>query len=261
LEADTRSAIRLTLIVEYDGTNFYGFQYQTGLPTVQRQLEEAIGKLTGEEARVRGASRTDSGVHAAGQVVDFLTTARFPEETWTKALNFHLPWDIKVKATYNVPTDFNSRRRATTRTYRYTILNRKTPSPLLHNRCAWIREPLDTEKMHRGAQALVGLHDFSAFAGTLPPEKSGVREAKSWSVWREGELVLVEARANAFLPHQILRTNGLLVQIGTGKARESAVQETLEGSIINGNRAASLPPQGLCLMKVEYPDFPPRENQ
>lgn len=255
-----RPAIKLALVVEYDGTNYKGFQYQSKLPTIQRELERAIGKVTGEEVRVRAASRTDTGVHAMGQVVDFLTQSHFPEETWTKALNSHLPWDIKVRGTYRTSPDFHSRQDALARTYSYTILNRATPSPLLHNRCAWIKVPLDTEAMSHSAQSLVGTHDFSAFTVSLPPDKSGVRHVKRWEVWRDGDLVLIEAEANAFMTHQILRTNGMLVQIGRGKAPRSTIQDMMNNCIIQSRSVMGLPSKGLCLIRVDYPDFPPKRE-
>ena len=261
MEWKERPAEKLALIVEYDGTNYKGFQYQPKLPTVQCELEKAIGKVTGEEVRVRGASRTDTGVHALAQVVEFLTSAQFPEETWTKALNFYLPWDIKVKETHKPPLTFHSRRDALARTYRYTILNRDTPSPLLHDHCAWIRFPLDIEAMARSAKFLVGKHDFSAFTVSLPPGKSAVRKVNRWDVWREGDRILIEAQANAFMMHQILRTNGVLLDVGRGKAPVSAVHDMMNNSIIKGKSFTGLPSKGLCLTRVDYQDFPPiRKN-
>ena len=261
MEWKERPAEKLALIVEYDGTNYKGFQYQPKLPTVQSELEKSIGKVTGEEVRVRGASRTDTGVHALAQVVEFLTSAQFPEETWTKALNFYLPWDIKVKETHKPPLTFHSRRDALARTYRYTILNRDTPSPLLHDHCAWIRFPLDIEAMARSAKFLVGKHDFSAFTVSLPPGKSAVRKVNRWDVWREGDRILIEAQANAFMMHQILRTNGVLLDVGRGKAPVSAVHDMMNNSIIKGKSFTGLPSKGLCLTRVDYQDFPPiRKN-
>ncbi len=249
-----------TLVIEYDGSNYNGFQYQPQRPTVQGELERAIGKITGEEARVRGASRTDSGVHAAGQVVDFFTHAQLSEEAWTGAFNFHLPRDIRVREAHKTTPDFHPRRDAVARTYRYTILNRDTESPLIRDRCAWVRAPLDAEAMGRGAGFLVGTHDFSGFTAPLPPGKSGVRAVRRWEVWRDGDLVLIEAEANAFMLHQIVRTNGMLVDIGKGRTDPSAIQDMTNGRIKKGRQAASLPAKGLCLMRVEYRNFPPKRG-
>ena len=261
MEWEERPAVKLALIVEYDGTNYKGFQYQPKLPTIQSELEKAIGKVTGKEVRVRGASRTDTGVHALGQVVEFLTATQLPEETWTRALNFHLPWDVKVRETHKPPPHFHSRHDAIARTYRYTILNRDTPSPLLHRHCAWIRFPLDTEAMARSAKFLVGTHDFSAFTVSLPPGKSAVREVCRWEVWREEDRILIEAQANAFMMHQILRTNGVLLEVGRGKAPVSAVHKMMNNSIIKGKSFMGLPAKGLCLIRVDYQDFPPIKKE
>ncbi len=247
----------LALIVEYHGGNYHGFQFQPNLPTIQHELEKAVARITGREVRIRGASRTDAGVHALGQVVTFDTHTELPEETWTKALNHHLPSDIKVQQTHYAPPDFNPRRHAMARTYRYTILNRSTPSPLLHDRSAWIRSPLDVDAMQESANHLVGIHDFAPFTVTMPPDKSTVRHVKRWEVWKSGDQVLIEAEANAFMMHQILRTNGLLVEVGRGKVPASVVKKSLENGIMYANSVTGLPARGLCLMKVEYEGFPP----
>ena len=251
---------KLVLIVEYHGGRYKGFQYQPNLPTIQHELEKAIAKISSQEVRVRGASRTDAGVHALGQVVDFETDSGLPEDTWTKALNHHLPWDIKVRQTYQPPPDFNPRRHALARTYRYTILNRSAPSPLLHDRSAWVRSPLNANAMHESAQYLVGIQDFAPFTVPMPQDKSTVRHVKRWDVWREGDLVLIEAEANAFMMHQILRTNGLLVEVGRGKAPISLVKRILKNGIMEAKSVVGLPARGLCLMKVEYAGFPPNEE-
>ena len=252
MPGDARPEKKLALIVEYDGTAYKGFQYQTDAPTIQHELEKALKQLTGEGIRIRGASRTDSGVHAKGQAVDFLTHACFEERTWVKALNYHLPWDIKVKSAYPVPLDFHARRDATARTYRYTILNSKTPSPLMRRQSAWIEKTLDSKAMAKAAEYLIGLHDLSAFAGSMPPNKTSVRQVKRWDVWKENDLVLIEAEANGFLPHQILRTNGILVDIGKSKSPISTIRDMLKGSVIKTKGTSVLPSKGLCLVRIDY---------
>ena len=247
----------MALVVEYHGGRYHGFQYQPDQPTIQNELEKAIAKISGREVRVRGASRTDAGVHALGQVVDFQTDSDLSAETWTKALNHHLPWDIKVRHAHEAPPDFNPRRRALARTYRYTILNRSAPSPLLHDRSAWIRSPLNVQAMNEAAQSLVGIHDFAPFTVAMPPDKSTVRRVYRWEVWKEDDRILIEAEANAFMMRQILRTNGLLVEVGREKAPVSVIKQVLKDGIINAKLATSLPARGLCLMKIEYPNFPP----
>ena len=261
MSEEARPAVRLALVVEYDGTHYKGFQYQSEMPTIQGSLENAIFKTSGEEVRVRGASRTDAGVHAKGQVVDFMTYSYLSERTWTQALNFHLPWDIKIRSTYRTSSCFHSRRSALGRTYKYTILNRDTPSPLLHNQSAWIRTHLDVKAMSEGAQSLIGIHDFSAFTRPLPDNKSGIRHVKKWEVWREGHLILIETEANAYMLHQILRTNGILVEIGRKMAPISAIHDMINSCIIERRTYNSLPAKGLCLVRVQYPDFKLRKEK
>lgn len=252
-------ASRLALITEYDGTNYNGFQFQNNAPSVQERLENAIFKFTKEQVRIRGASRTDTGVHAKGQVVDFLTSAQYSPEIWTKALNFYLPNDIKVKSSYSVDLSFHSRKDALSRTYVYTIFNESTPSPLLRRQSDWVISELNIEAMWKSSRALIGLHDVSQFSLPLPVGRSAVRSIKKWDVERIGNLVYIEAQASGFLQHQILNTNGLLVKIGKELESTTVVDEILRGSIIRMPRWVPLKAQGLCLQSVEYSDFPPKE--
>ncbi len=251
-------AYRVALITEYDGANYNGFQFQKNAPSIQEKLEHAILRFTKEEVRIRGASRTDSGVHAKGQVVDFLTGASYSPATWTRALNYYLPHDIKIKGSYRVDLDFHSRKDALSRTYIYTILNDSTPSPLLRGQSDWIASELNIEAMREGCRALVGTHDVSQFSIRLPKGKSAVRCIKRWNVERIGNLVYIESQASGFLQRQILNTNGLLVRIGKELESTTVVDEILRGSIIREPKWGTLKPQGLCLQSVEYLDFPPR---
>jgi tRNA pseudouridine38-40 synthase len=246
---------RVALIVEYDGTHYAGFQLQSQQPTIQGEIELALNKFTGETVRIRAASRTDSGAHARGQVVDFLTTASYPLRYFPRALNYYLPPDIKVQSAYEMVPGFHSRRDASSRTYRYSILNREWPSPLERNSQHWVKEPLNVEKMDRAAQSLVGIHDFRPLAVGHPKDKSAVRNVIRWAVWREAEMVIIECQANGFLRHQIRRANAALVEIGKGRWSEEAIKDTLESALPEGVDWPSLPARGLCLMKVAYLDF------
>ncbi len=245
---------RLALLVEYDGTRYKGFQLQADASTVQAELEKAIRRLTGELIRIRGASRTDSGAHARGQVVDFLTRNLYPEETVVKALNWYLPPDIRIREAREVPPEFNSRKAAVGRVYRYTIVNRRTPPALKRDFSHWVRSHLDLGKMRQAATCLLGAHDFSVLAAGLPPGKSGVRQVKRWEIWREGESVAIESEANGFLPRQIRRTNGILVEVGMGRMPVRALEEILNGAVDEHASSPSLPAKGLCLMSVSYPN-------
>lgn len=244
----------LALTIEYDGTRYNGFQYQPMLPTIQSELELAVAKITGQNTRIRGASRTDSQVHAQGQVVAFRTSIRHTETTWIKALNYHLPWDIKVKGARRVPMSFDARRDALCRVYRYSILNTETSSPLLYNQCAWERTPLNCEAMADASRCLIGTHDFSLLSGQLPEHIPTIRNVKRWDVWRDGNLIQIEAEANAFLPYQIRKTNAILVEIGKGSANRSLLESLVNGKKINDVKTGTLPAKGLCLLRVEYPE-------
>ena len=250
----SESTRRLALILEDDGTSYKGFQWQSRVPSIQKRLESAIQQLTGETTRVRGASRTDSGVHAKGQVVDFLTDTKYSTDTFVRALNSYLRPDITVRGAWDAPLDFNSRKDAISRVYRYALLNAQWPSALMRDYSHWVRSPLDVASMSEAAGYLKGTHDFSGFTVSLPPGKSPVRSVKRWDVWREGELVFIEAEAISFLPHQVRRTNGVLVEIGLGKTLKDVIKGLIDGTLGELKRRPSLPAKGLCLMKVNYPN-------
>jgi tRNA pseudouridine38-40 synthase len=248
---------RLALVVEYDGSRYAGFQFQSGQTTIQGELEYGLERFTSEKTRIRGASRTDSGAHAKGQVVDFLTHSHHRVDRFPAALNYYLAPDIKVQAAYQVDPEFNSRRDAISRTYRYSVLNRPWPSPLRRHTHYWVKESLDIVKMATAAQSLVGTHDFRPFAVGHPEEKSATRTVLRWDVWREEDTVIIECEANGFLRRQIRKANALLIGVGKGKYPEAATREVLEDE--QGELAARLsaPAYGLCLVKVTYPDLPP----
>jgi tRNA pseudouridine38-40 synthase len=245
----------LALIVEYDGTCYAGFQLQSQHPTIQGAIETALTRFTGEDIRIRGASRTDAGAHAQGQVVDFATASPHPVERFPPALNHYLPVDVEVQAAYQMAWDFHSRRDAASRTYRYRILNRPWPSPIRRNSHHWVREPLDTAMMNSAAQHLVGVHDFRPLATGHPADKSAVRWVNRWSVTAEDDSVVIECEANGFLRHQIRRANAILVEIGKGRWPENAIEDALENGLPTTGAWPSLPACGLCLMTVKYSDF------
>ena len=249
--------MRLALIVEYDGAGYHGFQFQPKAPTVQGALEEAIHKLTGEWVRVKAAGRTDAGVHAVGQVVAFDTSSRLPPNAVLDALNHHLPTDVAVREAHVVAPDFDPRRRALVRTYRYTVLNDRVRSPLLRRRACLLGHHLDSDRMRDAAALLVGEHDFARFSGPLADRRaSTVRRVYDAEVRRECRLITFDVSANAFLPHQVRRMAGALVEVGRGRLSLEGFAELLDGKRGCGG-APSLPPHGLCLMRVAYADFPP----
>ena len=243
--------MRLALVVEYEGTNYSGFQYQSNAPSIQEELEKAIASLTNENIRVKGAGRTDAGVHAEGQVVAFDTLSSHSTDTFARALNYYLPDDIAIRAACQVSGSFDPRRDALSRAYRYTILNGSTRSPMLRKTTCLVQQPLDVEMMQKAAKFLEGIHDFARFAGSLEDRNaSTVRHIFEASVRKMDELVIFDVRGNAFLPHQVRRMAGSLVDVGRDRISLDEFNMIINGGC--GNAAHSLPPQGLCLMKVTY---------
>ena len=252
--------MRLALTIEYEGTRYRGFQYQVNAPSVQEELEQAINRLTGERVRVKGAGRTDAGVHAQGQVIAFDTESAHSIATFVSAMNHYLPQDIAVREAHVVHPSFDPRRHARSRTYRYSILNSRTPSPLARRFTCHIREPLDVERMRRAAALFVGEHDFRNFAAPLPEGKtSSVRAVHDASIVQSGSIIEFWVTGNAFLQHQVRRMAGALVDVGRGRLSASDLLEMIENRETD-KVANSLPAQGLCLMSVEYADYPPQPD-
>jgi tRNA pseudouridine38-40 synthase len=241
---------RLALILEYDGRRYGGSQYQKNAPSIQGELEAALNKLTGENLRTAFAGRTDAGVHARGQVASFVTGSRHAAEDFVRGLNYWLPADIAVQRAVEVPLDFDVRRQARSREYRYLMLNRPLPSPLLMAFTWQVAEQLDVEAMREAASLLLGRHDFAAFAG--PVAGSTVRSLHRCELKGQGRLLGVHMEADAFLPHQVRRTVGALVQVGLGR-QSTAYLAALLQEPRSGVAGPAAPPQGLCLMKVNYP--------
>jgi tRNA pseudouridine38-40 synthase len=241
---------RLALVLEYDGRRYGGSQYQKNAPSIQGELEAALNKLTGENLRTAFAGRTDAGVHARGQVASFVTGSRHEPETFVRGLNYWLPADIAVQRALEVRLDFDVRRRARSREYRYLVLNSPLPSPLLQAFTWQVAEQLDAEAMREAASSLVGRHDFAAFAG--PVAGSTVRSLHRCGLDTQGRLLFVHMKADAFLPHQVRRTVGALVQVGLGR-QSAADLAALLREPQPGVAGPAAAPQGLCLMKVNYP--------
>lgn len=248
--------MRLALILEYEGTNYHGFQFQANANTIQEELEKAIKKLTGRWARVSGAGRTDSGVHAAGQVVAFDTNSGHNTGTFFSGINYYLPNDIAVRSVYNVGDDFDPRRHAISRTYRYTILNRAGPSPLLRRNVYFIPTMLDVSAMQEAALIFEGEHDFVRFSKVGMKKNVGTRRVifKS-NVKKCKDIVTFEIEGNSFLHHQVRRMVGSLTAVGRGVINVGEIKNMINGRSRTVSRA--LPPQGLCLMRVDYTNFPP----
>lgn len=243
---------KIVLIVEYDGTGYYGFQLQANLPTIQAELEKALQKVSGERLRVMAASRTDAGVHAKGQVVSFRTGSRHSPETFVRALNYYLPKDIVVKAGYRVNNSFNVRRQAVSREYNYYILNSLTRSPLREGFYYLVPAHLDIASMNQACQALIGEHDFTSFISSDEVEtRTRLRRVYRAEVRKEGELVVFNMVANSFLIHQVRNTVGTLIRVGLGKMSSDEFCSILEAKE-PGLAWPTAPARGLCLMQVNY---------
>lgn len=237
--------------IEYDGSDFHGFQWQTGVRTVQGALEEALHKRIGCTVAVAGAGRTDAGVHALGQVVSFQAETRIPMERLAPALNSLLPRDVSVRRVEEVGPAFHARFSASSRAYVYLVLNRGTPSALWGRYLAFVPENLDIRAMQTAANLLVGEQDFAAFANALRPEEPTCRELMSCRIRRRGDLILVRAEANAFLRGMVRTLVGTLLEIGAGKRRPEEIC-AIRDSRDRRQAGPSAPPQGLCLLKVCY---------
>jgi tRNA pseudouridine38-40 synthase len=250
-----REARRIALLLEYDGSRYGGSQIQKNAPTIQGSLEGAIKKLTGMAARVAFAGRTDAGVHARGQVASFLTERRFDDAVFVNGLNYWLPDDIAIRAARVMAHDFDIRRRARNRWYRYLVYCGRTRSPLWRKRSWHVKEPLDEAAMRTAAGGLVGRHDFAAFAGRMEsPLATSVRTLRRLDMRRKGPLLVFDAEADAFLPHQVRRMVGSLVEVGLGRQTSQDVERLLREARVSTAGPAA-PPQGLCLLRVSYPDL------
>ena len=244
---------RVVLIVEYEGTHYHGFQLQAALPTIQWEIEKALRRLTGESIRVMAASRTDAGVHAKGQVVNFRTRSPISPQTFVNGLNHYLPRDIAVKAAYRVDNSFNVRRDAISREYSYSILNSLTRSPVRESFSYRVAGHLNIEAMNQACQALIGEHDFISFGSSMGiGTKSTVRRMYQAEMERDGESVTFNMMASSFLTHQVRNTVGTLIRVGLGRMRIDEFCSIIEMRKPNLVGPAA-PPCGLCLMQVNYP--------
>ncbi|CAG1066321.1 tRNA pseudouridine synthase A [uncultured bacterium] len=243
----------LKLIIEYEGTNYSGWQAQKTLPTVQGTLVQVARRLTRDEnASVAGASRTDAGVHALGQVVGLKADTDMSCQDLIKGLNFFLPDDIVVKEAIDMPPDFDPRRGSKGKIYLYRIVNRNHPSALLRNFSWNIFNPLDLGAMREAATHFIGEKDFSSFMAADSDANHAVREVTSVEIFeKEDGLLEIEVRGTAFLRHMVRIMVGTLVAVGKGKRRPADIHGIIDA---RSREAAGMtaPAQGLCLVRVEY---------
>lgn len=241
----------IRLVLEYDGTDYCGWQVQPNGPTVQERLEAAILRITGETVRVAGAGRTDAGVHAAGQVANFHTSSRLPAATIARALNALLPRDIAVLSAGEADPSFHARFSATGKQYRYSILNRPIRPALGRQTVLHLPRPLDDGAMREGARCLVGTHDFSSFACNSGKDDNPVRTVRAVSVERRGELVVIDIEAVSFLYKMVRSIAGTLLAVGKGTIPPAGVAAILDARD-RGRAFPTAPAHGLCLVSVSY---------
>jgi len=250
---------RIAVGLEYDGTDFVGWQVQRAGRSVQGALEAAVSAVADERIGVTGAGRTDAGVHARCQVAHFDSRARRTPRQWLLGINSNLPEDVAVRWVRHLDADFHARRSATARRYRYRILERKTRSALLRRRSWWRRGKLDCAAMTAAASSLLGERDFSSFRAAGCQSKTPMRRLTTVALYRADDLLHLEFEANAFLQHMVRNLVGVLVEVGRGGAPPAWAADVLAARD-RTRGGVTAPPQGLTLTGVRYParfDLPP----
>jgi tRNA pseudouridine38-40 synthase len=242
----------IRLLLEYDGTQYHGWQRQADAATIQQTLEEALIRLAGQKVVLIGSGRTDAGVHALGQVANFRIESTIPLKAFQDGLNSILPPDIAVLEAAEVPTEFHARKSARAKTYEYRILNRSRRSPLNRDYAWWIAHPLNLPAMSAAAEALPGEHNFAAFRASGSDNINPVRRVTS-AIWREepGGWLIFTITATGFLRGMVRSLVGTMVEAGRGKAPPTRLAEIL-ASGARKDAGPTAPPQGLYLVKVFY---------
>ena len=240
----------IKLVIEYDGTNYDGWQQQKSGKTIHQTLNKAIVKVVNEEITLLGAGRTDAGTHAMGQVANFETQSNIPLFNLAQAINYYLPKDIVVKSAKKVPEKFHSRYSAKSKVYRYTILNSKTRSAIGRNYCHYYATDLNIEKMQKASKALIGKHDFSTFK-SKSEVISSVRTIKKLEIKKKGEYMFFTIEADGFLYKMVRAIVGTLLEVGRGKMTIGKFRETVKSGI-RSKAGNTVPANGLCLLRVKY---------
>jgi tRNA pseudouridine38-40 synthase len=243
--------LRLAAGLEYEGTQYAGWQAQHHARGVQAEVETALSRIADHTIATTCAGRTDAGVHALGQVIHFDTTAERPIDAWLLGANTYLPADISLRWVKAVPPDFHARHSAQSRRYRYVILNSRSRSALFAHRAYWCTYPLDTQRMHEAAQYLLGEHDFSAYRAAECQSRTPQRRVMEISVERMGEWLAIEIEANAFLHHMVRNIAGVLMAIGRGVQPGDWTRTVLQGRDrkLGGVTAG---PEGLYFLRARY---------
>lgn len=246
---------RIKLIVSYDGTNYCGWQVQPNGISVQEVLNRCLSELLKEDIQTIGASRTDAGVHALGNVVVFDTDARMPADKISYALNTRLPADIRIQDSCQVPSDFHPRFQETIKTYEYKIYNHRFPDPTKRLYTTFYYYPLDVEKMRQAASYLIGEHDFKSFSTFKPEVESTVRTIYALDIEKsQDSIITIRIRGNGFLYHMVRIIAGTLLRVGGGSYPPEYVKTILEekNRTLAGETARA---EGLTLVNIEYPQW------
>ena len=247
------SSVRIALGLEYDGTDFVGWQSQRDSRSVQESLAVAIAAVADHPVLVSGSGRTDAGVHAAQQIAHFDTEAQREPRQWLLGINSNLPADIAVQWVTRVEPDFDARRSALRRRYCYRIQQRSVRSALSRRRTWWLRDSLDCAAMTAAASSWLGENDFSAFRAAGCQSSTPMRRLMAVGIRQRESMLELEFTANAFLQHMVRNLVGVLVEVGTGKEAPSWAAEVLAGRDRTLGGIAA-PPHGLTLMEVIYPE-------
>lgn len=242
---------RVKLIVAYDGTNYCGWQIQTNGLTIEEVLNIRLSELLKEDIQVIGASRTDSGVHAMGNVAVFDTNTRIPAEKISYALNQRLPEDITIQNSCEVPIDFHPRHCNSVKTYEYRILNKKFPVPLERLYSYFVYMPLDVPAMERAAEYIVGEHDFKSFCSTRTQVENTVRRIDSFTVTKANDIITIRISGNGFLYNMVRILAGTLIKVGLGVYPPEYVKEILK-ACDRSKAGPKVPGKGLTLIKIDY---------
>ncbi len=243
---------RVMLVVAYDGTNYCGWQIQPNGVTIEEKLNRELSALLKEDIKVVGASRTDSGVHAMGNVAVFDTNAKMPAEKIAYALNARLPEDIKVQKSVEVEADFHPRYTDSIKTYEYRILNRNFNIPMFRQYTYFYHYPLDIDKMREAARYLIGKHDFKSFCTPNPQVTDTVREIYELGILKNEDVITIRVKGHGFLYNMVRIIAGTLIQVGGGKISPDEIPDILAGHDrqLSGPTA---PAHGLTLMEISYP--------
>ncbi len=245
------SGRNILLKIEYDGTNYAGWQYQKNAKSIQETIEAALKRVTSRKARLISCGRTDSGVHALNHIANFRTDSKLLLFKLQRGLNSVLPKDIVIKEAREVPLVFNSRSDAKSKTYRYTIINGPSPSALSRNHTLYILYKLNLALMKKEAKVLVGRHDFKSFQAADRKERPSVRTIKKLSIKKNGDAIIIDVEGDGFLYNMVRNIVGTLIEIGRGRFPAGSMARILKAK----NRSLAgptAPAKGLCLIEVNY---------